>query len=117
MKKEQKMPFATRCQSCAIFIALLAITGCAEIQPPSPKDFLERPIGMVHLRVGMTKDQVLAEWGDPHEINNIPASQELGPRQEWVYKSSTKSPIGGGYFNRTMHLFFDGPNLVKFYEE
>ena len=44
---------------------LVYLPGCAGIEPPSPKQIIEHPFGTSMLRAGLTKDQVLAQWGEP----------------------------------------------------
>ena len=98
-------------------LLLVFITGCAEIDIPSPRDVLKRPLGTDSVKVGMAKDQVKELWGDPDYVNYEEAEGSNRAREVWVYKGRYSSvPVDAGYLSKTRHLYFDGNNLTKISE-
>ncbi|NQU73689.1 MAG: outer membrane protein assembly factor BamE [Candidatus Omnitrophica bacterium] len=103
-----------------VLLSLVNMLGCAGIEPPTPKEILKHPFGMVPIKVGMTKDQVREELGEPDAIQDEGGSQDKGltERQEWTYYSRVKNiPVNYGYFSKSLRLHFDGDNLTSFREE
>lgn len=96
------------------------MVGCAGIEPPSPDDILSHPFGQGPLYIGMTKDEVRQVWGEPDSTRYIGGSEDLGTTEkvEWIYYGRvTNLPVNYGYLTRSVHLVFDGNNLVSFQEE
>ena len=57
------------------------------------------------IKIGMTKDQVLASWGKPDDINKTVT--QYNTHEQWVYNS-------GSYYSR--YLYFDGDQLTSWQE-
>ncbi len=107
---------------CFIFTVLAAVLtylpGCAGIEPPSPKQIIEHPFGTSMLRAGLTKDQVLAQWGEPDLKEFDDGTSKWGNAKErWTYYGRmTGLPVDEGYLTKTQYLYFDGKNLVRYNE-
>lgn len=103
----------------SLSIAIIFLTGCAEITPPNPIDVIRHPLGSdVTLRRGMTKEAVKNAWGDPHVVKNIGPSKFGGDREEWTYYGMmSKLPADINYMSKTVKLYFDGNNLADFKKE
>ena len=97
--------------------ALVYLTGCAGIEPPSPKQIIEHPFGTSMLRAGLTKDQVLAQWGEP-DIKEYDSTGKWGNAKErWTYYGRMSGlPVDEGYLTKTQYLYFDGKNLSRYNE-
>jgi len=98
-------------------VVLVCITGCAGIEPPSPKQIIEHPFGTSMLRAGLTKDQVVAQWGEP-DLKEYDNTGKWGNAKErWTYYGRMSGlPVDEGYLTKTQYLYFDGKNLVRFNE-
>ncbi len=103
-----------------VAVALLgSIGGCAEWQPPGVRHTLTHPWGtQAPFQRGESKQQVLAEWGEPDEIIPL-ANDETGLLQEeWVYVGRYPDvPVDYKYLSKSKHLVFAGDYLVRWYEE
>jgi hypothetical protein len=98
-------------------VVLVYITGCAGIEPPSPKQFIEHPFGTSMLRAGLTKDQVVAQWGEPDLKEHDNAGKWGNAKERWTYYGRMSGlPVDEGYLTKTQYLYFDGKNLVRFNE-
>lgn len=102
----------------AVILILLSfiISGCAEIEPPSPEEILRHPLGKGPLSIGMVKEEVVSIWGEPDVINQEDGISRTGTvKEEWVYHARYSNiPLDAGYLSKTRHLNFDGNNLVRF---
>lgn len=96
---------------------LIYLTGCAGIEPPTPKEILEHPFGTSSMRIGLTKDQIVAQWGDP-DLKEYDNTGKWGNAKErWTYYGRYSNlPVDEGYLTKTQCLYFDGNNLVKINE-
>ena len=102
------------------FIPFICLAGCAEFNPfEAPAEVLRHPLGTEPINIGMTKDEVIAKWGKPDQINQLEATDEWKtPREEWVYVGRySKVPLDRSYLFKTKYLVFDGSNLVYFGDE
>ncbi|MFA5339101.1 MAG: hypothetical protein WC317_03000 [Candidatus Omnitrophota bacterium] len=107
-----------RCFVFAVLSAVLVcLTGCAGIEPPSPKQIIEHPFGTSMLRAGLTKDQVLAQWGEP-DLKEFDNTGKWGNAKErWTYYGRMSGlPVDEGYLTKTQYLYFDGKNLARYNE-
>lgn len=98
-----------------LFISLISITGCAEINPfEAPSEILKHPLGTDPIKMGMTKEEVLSIWGKPDQMNQLkPADEWQTPREEWVYLGRySKIPLDKSYLSKTRYIVFDGNNVV-----
>ncbi|MDD4879400.1 MAG: hypothetical protein PHR22_02965 [Candidatus Omnitrophica bacterium] len=106
---------------CFVFTVVSAVlaclTGCAGIEPPSPKQIIEHPFGTSMLRAGLTKDQVLAQWGEP-DLKEFDNTGKWGNAKErWTYYGRMSGlPLDEGYLTKTQYLYFDGKNLARYNE-
>ena len=90
-------------------VMAVMVSGCAEIEPPNPGRLLTKPLGEIPVRVGMTKDEIISQWGEPD------LKDTSSDREEWVYRGRYSGlPIDRGYLSKTKHLYFDGDYLVGF---
>ncbi len=87
-------------RALAGLMAALALSGCAGMATPSSNDALESPFGKGPLRLGMTKDEVRALWGEPGSIEAGEPDRWGSVRETWIYESQHR-------------LLFDGQNLVS----
>jgi len=88
--------------------------GCAEIDTPTPDRFVKDPFGEGSLRQGMTKHQVEEQYGGATLTRMVTSSDWNGPREEWFYKADFSAlPVGTGYLNKDLYLYFDGENLTN----
>lgn len=96
-----------------LFLSVI-VTGCADIETPSPAEILKNPIGSGSVKIGMTKSQVVSLYGEP-DLKNIVTSKEWGgAREEWLYRGRyTAIPISAGYLSKDVYLYFDGNSLTK----
>lgn len=99
-------------------IILLFVFGCAELTPPTPKELITHPWGTKpSLRIGKTKDEVVASWGEPDEKINLGAVKYGLPKEEWVYYGRfPEVPLDYKYLSKTKHLIFEGKILTGFRE-
>lgn len=101
----------------AVFAAasLFFFAGCAEINPPNPKEVLESPFGKGPLRIGMTQTEVRELWGEPDGIETHDPDRWGGVKETWTYEGRFPGmPVDVGYTSKTKVLEFDGQNLVSF---
>ena len=96
-------------------ILLLLFAGCADIEPPMPKDIITRPLGPDSVKIGMTKDKVKELWGEPDQINYVEDEKKWGgSREEWVYTGKLSMiPVDADYLSKTKKLYFDGNHLTN----
>ncbi|MFH1406715.1 MAG: hypothetical protein ABIH01_01735 [Candidatus Omnitrophota bacterium] len=96
-------------------LAIIFIAGCAEITPPTPMDIIKNPMGnQPTLRVGYTKDQVKAEWGEPDDVELLGATKLGAAREKWTYYGQISSmPIDYKFLSKTKRLYFEGNVLTK----
>lgn len=102
-----------------IAILFLYLTGCADITPPTPEEIIKRPLGTDSVKIGMTKAEVKALWGEPDRINYVKDEKKWGgAREEWVYVARYSAlPVDAGYLSKTKKLYFDSENLTNIVEE
>jgi hypothetical protein len=94
---------------------LIFISGCAEIDMPTPEDVLRRPLGTDSVKRGMSKDQVKDLWGEPDETTyeEIEETGTVRSREVWIYKGRYAAlPVDAGYLSKTKYLYFDGNSLT-----
>jgi hypothetical protein len=101
-----------------LFFIFGLLVGCAEIEPPGPKEIMRQPLGESPLRMGMSKERVKSLWGDPDLIKVLESDAQGMIREEWIYRGRYPHlPINIDYLSESQHLIFDGNNLVKFYHQ
>jgi hypothetical protein len=118
MVKLLKIKIALLYLACLIYT--LGAVGCAGIEPPNPEKILTHPLGTGPIDLGMTKEEVRAQWGEPDLLRNIGESKGVGSTQkeEWIYYGRVRNlPVSYGYIAKTLYLYFDGENLTSFKEE
>ena len=105
-----------------IFIAiciLISISGCAEVDVPTPMDIIKKPLGTDSVKVGMSKNRVKDLWGEPDETGyeEIEEADSIRSREVWTYRGKISAiPVDAGYLSKTKYLYFDGNNLTKISE-
>ena len=112
---ESRQKSSARCLAVFLLLPILFF-GCAGIEPPSPREILENPLGKGPLRIGMTREEVRSLWGNPDQVNKQ-NSDSLGSfKEEWVYEARYPGalPADVGYVSKSKYLVFDGENLVSF---
>ena len=101
----------------ALSVMLVLLSGCAGIEPPSAKQIIEHPFGTSMLRAGLTKDQVVAQWGEPDLKEHDNTGKWGNSKERWTYYGRmTGLPVDEGYLTKTQYLYFDGNNLAKYNE-
>lgn len=91
------------------------IIGCAEIEPPSPKQILAPWSGVPPVRLGETKDSVRDKWGEPDEIRQLGADDVGLIKEEWVYRGRYPDvPVDYKYLSKTKSLIFTGESLTAY---
>ncbi|MFA5165189.1 MAG: hypothetical protein WC481_06470 [Candidatus Omnitrophota bacterium] len=97
--------------------AAAALSGCAGIEPPSVEQIVKHPFGTSMLRAGLTKDQVIAQWGEP-DLKEFDDTGKWGNSKErWTYYGRYNDlPVDEGYLTNTQYLYFDGKYLVRYNE-
>lgn len=94
---------------------LIYFTGCAGIEPLTPEEILKHPLGNTDLRVGMTKDEIADNWGEPDLKEYDDTGKWGNARERWTYHGRyNELPADVGYLSKTHYLYFDGKYLVKF---
>lgn len=97
-----------------IFVISMVFSGCAEMDVPKPKQMLTDSVGMSgQVRLGMSKDEILAKYGEPDMERVVTSKDWGGERDEWFYSKSTNLPIGMGHTARDAYLYFDGESLTN----
>lgn len=85
---------------------------------PKPVEILEKPLGNGSIRIGMTKEQVIAQYGDADIKNMVISDDWSRAREEWVYTGRyTMLPVSAGYLSKDLYLYFDGENLTNISEK
>lgn len=99
-----------------LLIGMIYFIGCAGIEPPTPESILKHPLGTM-LRAGLTKDQILAQWGEA-DLKEYDNTGKWGnAKEKWTYYGRYgEVPVNAGYLSKTQYLYFDGNYLVKFTE-
>lgn len=111
-----------RCAMTLLLAALaIGIYGCAEINPfEAPEEVIRHPLGTESIRTGMTKEEVVKEWGKPDVINKLGSQDATGTeKEEWIYKGRRYAgiPVDAGYLSKNKYLYFDGNNLTLLADE
>lgn len=97
---------------------IFVLFGCAEIDPPGPREILTRPFGKGPLRIGMTKEEILSIWGKPDTMSSLESASPGVIKEEWIYRGLYPSlPISVGHLSESQYLIFDGKHLVKHYRK
>ncbi len=92
----------------------LFLTGCAEIEPPTPDAIISPWSSMPNIRLGNTKEEVISRWGKPDTINKL-GVDELGvAKEKWIYYGRYPMvPVDYQYVSRTKYLYFEVNILVR----
>lgn len=100
----------------SFWIFVIGIYGCAEINPfELPEKVIRHPLGTESIKIGMSKEEVMKEWGKPDIIDPLGAQDATGSqREEWIYKARQYAgiPVDAGYLSKNKYLYFDGNNLT-----
>ncbi len=99
-----------------LMCVLIFVSGCAELDIPTPQDVLKHPLGTLSVKRGMSKDRVKDLWGEPDETTykEIEEAGTTRSREVWIYKSRYSAiPVDAGYLSKTKYLYFDGDSLTK----
>lgn len=98
-----------------LMCALIFVSGCAEVDIPTPHDVLKHPLGTESVKRGMSKEQVKNLWGEPDEASyeEIEKAGTVRSREIWIYKARYSAlPVDAGYLSKTKYLYFDGDSLT-----
>ena len=95
--------------------AVISFISCAEIAPPTPIEILRHPLGTDALRKGMSKEEVMENWGQPSSVNRLEeATAWSDAKEEWIYNAKYPAvKINANYLAKTRHLFFEGDSLIR----
>jgi len=89
--------------------------GCAEIEPPSPKEILTPFSGMSPVTLGESKDSVRDKWGEPDEIELLGADDVGLVREAWIYHGRYEDvPVDYKYLSKSKRLIFTGESLTAY---
>ena len=104
---------------CGALSLALLFAGCAEVETPTLKETITRPLGAgTPFAQGASKEEVLSYWGKPDMIFSQGADELGNPKEEWVYKGRVAAiPLDYGYVSRTRRLFFVGDSLLRWEAE
>ncbi len=94
-------------------LALSLLYGCAEMDMPTSNTVLKSPMSSGSVKIGMTKTQVLNQYGEPDLKRMVTSKEWGGTREEWYYSARTSLPVGMGYLSESAYLYFDGENLTN----
>ena len=99
-------------------IILMGLTGCSDFRKPSLRQTLLCPWdNKPALSVGMAKEEIKANWGEPDITNELAATKWGKTKEEWIYWGRYPNvPIDYRYLSRTKHLIFEGDVLVDFFD-
>lgn len=97
-----------------IMVLIFSVSGCAEIEPPTPDVLISPWSSMPNIRLGDTKEDIISRWGEPDKINRI-GVDELGvAKEEWVYHGRYPMvPVDYQYVSKTKYLYFEGNIMVR----
>lgn len=100
--------------SIMMLVSVFCLAGCGSLEANDTDQALNIPLGSGGLRLGMTKNQVVALYGDP-DIKDTVSSPAWGhAREEWFYKAEMGVlPVNAGYLSEDLYLYFDGDNLTN----
>ncbi|MBD3379270.1 MAG: hypothetical protein GF408_02290 [Candidatus Omnitrophica bacterium] len=101
----------------ACLLAVYLLGGCAEMDMPSGNTMLKSPVGSGNIKKGMTKSQVLNEYGEPDLKRVVTSKGWAGEREEWFYRARTSLPVGMGYLSENAYLYFDEDILTNISHE
>ncbi len=101
--------------SVLLLISFAFIFGCADLDTPTPESVIKDPLGSSKgISIGMTKAQVIGQYGEPDMKDMVTSSEWGGPREEWFYRGRYSAlPVSAGYLKEDMYLYFDGENLTN----
>ena len=101
-----------------LLILCFSLFGCSDFRTPSLHQTLTSPWSTKPpLSIGMSKEKIKAEWGDPDIINALPADKWGTDKEEWIYWGRYPNvPIDYMYLSKTKHLIFEGSTLVDFFD-
>ncbi|MBI1883018.1 MAG: hypothetical protein HYS08_02295 [Chlamydiae bacterium] len=99
-------------------VIALMMAGCSDFEDPTKKISLETVVGGgPSLKLGMTKDEVKASWGNPDNVKATGENRWGAPREEWTYHAwFPVVPVNYKYVSKGRRLFFEGDALVKWEE-
>jgi hypothetical protein len=96
----------------------LLISGCAEVEIPTPKDIVTHPLGQQQNIRGWTKEEVKAKWGEPDQVIVLAPDEWGSSMEEWIYQGRYPDvPIDYKYLSKTKHFYFIDNVLVEFKSE
>ncbi|MDD5440137.1 MAG: hypothetical protein PHS37_08130 [Candidatus Omnitrophica bacterium] len=99
-----------------LIVGLMALfmAGCSTLEAvPNPTDVISKPLGTESIKIGMTKDEVKDQWGEPDSITTEEIKETKRVREVWTYHARyTSLPVDAGYLSKTQKLYFDGNNLT-----
>ena len=95
-------------------LILVFLAGCAGITPPNPVDVIRNPMGK-DVRIGETKGEIIAKWGEPDRRTPMGFSKFGAEKEEWVYIGRYPSvPLDYKYVSKTKYLYFEGNVLTNY---
>ena len=89
--------------------------GCADVRRPNLQEYLRHPwTSADDLRVGLSKEAVRTQWGEPAQRRVLQVDQWGATTEEWIYPGAIAAlPVQYMYLSRTRHLIFEGDILVR----
>ncbi len=102
-----------------VVLAAGVIGGCADMRSPNMQHALSHPWGTQDpFQRGQTKQEVVAEWGEPDETIPLGVEETGLLQEEWVYVGRYPDvPVDYKYLSKSKRLIFAGDYLVRWYDE
>ncbi|MBU4342882.1 MAG: hypothetical protein KKG21_02615 [Candidatus Omnitrophica bacterium] len=101
-----------------VLLALLVLSGCADVKTPTAQYALTHPLSTKTMVVsGTSKGEVLEKWGEPNEIIHM-GEDDMGIEKEaWIYDAwFPRAPLDYRHFSRKKKIYFAG-DYVTGYED
>lgn len=101
-----------------LMIAILCLSGCADIKTPTAQYALAHPLTtMSMVTAGTSKDEVLEKWGEPNEIIEMGYDDRGLKKEAWIYEPwFPHAPLDYRHFSRRKKIYFIG-DYVTGYED
>lgn len=99
-----------------LLLIIFAVSGCAEIQTPTPQYALTHPLGTkTMVTQGTPKGEVIEKWGEPDKIIEM-GEDDMGIKKEaWIYEAwFQNAPLDYRHFSRKKKIYFTGDYVTGF---
>lgn len=99
-----------------LVLGLFVLSGCAEIETPTPEYALTHPLGTKTMVTrGTPMDEVREKWGDPDDIIELGYDEDGLKKEAWIYEAwFPYTPLDYRHFSRTKKIYFTGGYVTGF---